>query len=124
MSINIAPPLKDGTIINWNRQTYVIIGIDTLEMGVTRYQCLNCTSAEEYTLINYSAETDEYWEAIRGKAEFCYETGKDCPDHLSYDEEMEAALMDYPTYWREEGCFSEDLPDSLWWDEYGPRIAA
>ena len=124
MSINIAPALTDGTIINWNRETYVIIAIDTIETGVTRYKCLNCTSAEEYTLINYSSETDEYWEAIQGKAEFCYETGKDCPDHLSYDEEMEAALNDYPTYWREEGCFSLDLPDSLWWDERGPRIAA
>ena len=124
MSINIAPALEGGTIINWNNQTYVIIDIDLKETGVTRFKCLNCTSAEEYTLINYSSTTDEYWEAIKGKAEFNYETGKECPDHYSYEEELEAALNDYPTYWREEGCKSEDLPDSLWWDERGPRIAA
>tara|TARA_A100001515_G_scaffold131116_1_gene118698 strand:+ start:60 stop:434 length:375 start_codon:yes stop_codon:yes gene_type:complete len=124
MSINTAPALKGGTIINWNNQTYVIIDVESPEQGVTRFKCLNCTSAEEYTLINYSSTTDEYWEAIKGKAEFHYQLGLDCPDHYSRDEEMEHALQSYPTYWREEGCFSKDLPDSLWYDECGPQIAA
>lgn len=124
MSINTAPAIESGNIINWNNQTYVVMTIESIEEGVTRFKCLNCTSAEEYTLINYSRMTSEWWDAIEGKAEFHYQTGLDCPDHYSREEELAHAMDSYPTYWREEGSFGKDLPDSLWYDEYGPRIVA